>query len=131
MKVLICFISLVFTLPAQDKSDFSVFPQSEIIVQRDTLNSVQTVPGGLPDISIRKKLIRAVSFSGVVFFGGLAWYYQLKADDHFDKYRRSGNPSEMESEWNRTEELDKISGWMVVLSQACSQILILTYVEDK
>ena len=77
------------------------------------------------------EVIRAASFTGVVSFAGLAWYFQSKADQHFDNYLHSGNPNTMNSEWNRTEELDKISGWMVVLSQVCSQILILTYIEHE
>jgi hypothetical protein len=67
----------------------------------------------------------------VVSFAGLAWYFQSKADQHFDNYLHSGDPIEMRSEWNRTQELDKMSGWMVFFSQVCSQILILTYIEHE
>lgn len=129
MRHLLCFISLVILLPAQEQVDLSIFPHSGNIAIRDTLSPVQPTPSGMPQISNKKKVFRAASFTGVIFFGGLAWYYQQKADDHFDQYRRSGNPSEMESEWNRTQEFDKRSGLMVVLSQICSQLLILTYVE--
>jgi len=89
------------------------------------------IPSGMPQILFKKKVIRAASFTGVVSFAGLAWYFQSKADQHFDNYLHSGDPNEMSSEWNRTQELDKMSGWMVVLSQVCSQILILTYVEHE
>ena len=129
MKKIIGFIIIVSFLLGQEKINFSACPLSVSDSPRDTLSQVSPVPGGMPQILFKKKVIRAASFTGVVSFAGLAWYFQTKADQHYDNYLHSGNPNTMNSEWNRTEELDKMSGWMVVLYQVCSHILILTYLE--
>ena len=129
MKKIIGFFILVSYLLGQGKINFSACPLSVSDSPRDTLSQVSSVPSGIPQIHFKKKVIRTASFTGVVSFAGLAWYFQSKADQHFDNYLHSGDPNTMNSEWNRTEELDKISGLMVVLSQVCSQILILTYIE--
>ena len=129
MNKIIGFIIFVSFLAAQGKIDLSVFPVSDNDSPIDTLSPVSSVPSGMPQILFKKKVIRAASFTGVVSFAGLAWYFQTKADQHYDNYLHSGNPNTMNSEWNRTEELDKMSGWMVVLYQVCSHILILTYLE--
>ena len=83
------------TVPITERRQLAIYPESFINKQ---------AAGAY--INFKKKAIRTASFTGVVSFAGLAWYFQSKADQHFDNYLHSGDPNTMNSQWNRTEEYD-------------------------